>query len=51
MRHRIQLQMDSIRPILEYYEAKGLLHRVNGDNQIENVYREVRDILGESPHA
>lgn len=51
VRHRIQLQMDSIRPILEYYEAKGLLRRVNGDNQIENVYREVRDILGESPHA
>lgn len=48
VRHRIQLQMDSIRPILEFYEAKGILHRVNGDEAIEKVYRDIRDILGEA---
>ena len=44
--HRIQLQMDSIRPILEHYEQLGLLTRVNGEQPIENVYREVRNVLG-----
>lgn len=50
VRHRIQLQMDSIRPILAYYEDKGLLHRIKGDNAIEKVYRDIRDILGESDY-
>lgn len=43
--HRINLQMESIRPILDYYDNRGLLHRVNGDQPIEVVYREVRNIL------
>ncbi|AXY26497.1 adenylate kinase [Suicoccus acidiformans] len=45
--HRIQLQMDSIRPILEHYEAANLLTKINGDQAIETVYREIRNILGE----
>lgn len=43
--HRISLQMESIRPILDYYNQRGLLHTVNGDQGIEDVYREVRSIL------
>lgn len=45
--HRIQLQMDSIRPILEHYEARDVLTRIDGDQAIETVYREIRNILGE----
>ncbi|WP_124058140.1 adenylate kinase [Vaginisenegalia massiliensis] len=43
--HRINLQMESIRPILDYYEERGLLHKINGQQDIEDVYRDVRDIL------
>lgn len=43
--HRIQLQMESIRPILEYYDQRGLLHKINGEQSIEDVHREVRVIL------
>lgn len=43
--HRINLQMESIQPILEYYEELGLLHRVNGEESIEQVYRNIRNIL------
>lgn len=43
--HRITLQMESIRPILDYYNQRGLLHTINGDQAIEDVYREVRSIL------
>lgn len=43
--HRIQLQMESIRPILDYYNQRGLLHTINGDQAIEEVYRQVRSVL------
>lgn len=43
--HRINLQMESIRPILDYYKERGLLHEINGDQSIEEVYREIRIIL------
>lgn len=43
--YRINLQMESIRPILEYYEAKGLLHKVDGEQSIDAVYQEIRNIL------
>ncbi|MBD3948948.1 adenylate kinase [Tuanshanicoccus lijuaniae] len=43
--HRINLQMESIRPILDYYDQRGLLHTIEGDQTIEEVYREVRSIL------
>ena len=46
--HRISLQMESIRPILDYYNQRGLLHTINGDQAIEDVYREVRSILEEN---
>lgn len=46
VKHRIQLQMESIQPILDYYQELGLLHRVHGEDEIEQVYREIRDILG-----
>lgn len=45
--HRIQLQMDSISPILDHYRQEGILHEVNGQEDIEVVYRHIRDILGE----
>lgn len=43
--YRINLQMESIRPILDYYDQRGLLHKVNGEQSIEEVYREIRTIL------
>ncbi len=45
--HRIQLQMESIQPILDYYDSKDMLHRVNGEEEIETVYRQIKAILGE----
>lgn len=44
--HRIQLQIDTTAPILSYFEDKGILHNINGEQPIELVYRQARDILG-----
>ncbi len=46
--HRIELQIDSIRPILEYYQEAGILHQINGEESIEAVYQNVQSILGDS---
>lgn len=43
--HRINLQMESIAPILDYYKELGILYRVNGQDSIENVYANVQAIL------
>lgn len=43
--HRINLQMESIRPILDYYDERGVLHKVDGDRAIDEVYSEVQNIL------
>ncbi|MCR8969712.1 adenylate kinase [Facklamia sp. 7083-14-GEN3] len=43
--HRINLQMESIQPILAYYEELGLLHRVSGENSIDQVYSKIQEIL------
>lgn len=45
--HRINLQMESIEPILSYYEELGLLHRVSGEDSIEQVYRNVQKVLAD----
>lgn len=47
--YRINLQMESIRPILDYYAQRGLLHKVNGEQEIEVVYQEIRHILENLP--
>lgn len=43
--HRIQLQMESIEPILTYYDELGLLHKVSGEDSIDQVYSNVQSIL------
>lgn len=45
--YRINLQMESIRPILDYYADRGLLYKVNGEQEIDTVYEDIRKILAE----
>ncbi len=32
-------------PLVDFYEEKGLLHTINGDQDIEDVYKEIKSIL------
>ena len=32
-------------PLLDFYEKKGLLHTVNGDQDIDKVFAEIKAIL------
>lgn len=44
--NRIRINLEQSAPILAYYSNKGLLHTVNGEIGIENVFSEVQNIIG-----
>ena len=44
--NRIRINQEQSAPILEYYSNKGLLHTVDGEIGIENVFSEVQNIIG-----
>lgn len=33
-------------PLIEYYEKKGVLHTVDGTQTMEDVFKNITDILG-----
>ena len=44
--NRIRINQEQSAPILEYYSNKGLLHTVDGEIGIENVFSEVQNLIG-----
>jgi adenylate kinase len=44
--HRLQLYHHDTEPLLRYYQERGILYRVNGEQDIDAVEREVRTALG-----
>lgn len=44
--NRIRINQEQSAPILEYYSNKGLLHTVDGEIGIENVFSEVQNTIG-----
>jgi adenylate kinase len=45
VRNRLKVYEDSTRPLINYYEGKGLLHTVDGGQSPEQVYRDIHGIL------
>ncbi len=45
VRNRLVVYERSTKPLIEYYTNKGLLHTVNGDNEIDLVDAEIRAVL------
>lgn len=44
--NRIRVNQEQSKPILEFYAEKGLLHTVDGEIGIENVFTEIQNIIG-----
>ena len=42
MVRRLKVYEEQTQPLIAYYEQKGLLFRVDGDNEIDAVYAEIR---------
>lgn len=46
VKNRLAVYEKQTAPLIDYYEKKGLLRTVNGDNDIEKVFEDIRSILG-----
>ena len=47
VRTRLAVYREATAPLVGYYRAKGLLARVNGEGDIEQVYASLRTAVGE----
>lgn len=43
--NRIQINLEQSQPIIEFYSEKGLLHTVDGEIGIDNVFTEIQKII------
>lgn len=46
VRRRLQIYEADTRPLIDYYDQKGLLHIVDGSRAVELVFQEIQEHLG-----
>jgi adenylate kinase len=44
--NRLEVNVKQTQPLLDFYQEKGLLKRVNGDQEISNVFNDIDELLG-----
>lgn len=44
--NRLHIYEKSTKPLLEYYNNKGLLVNINGDGKINEIFQEIKKVLG-----
>ena len=42
------MYQEKTEPIIDHYRQQGVLHEVNGNDTIENVFREIDKIISKS---
>ena len=45
VKKRLEVYHEQTQPLLDYYKAKGILHRVDGTGDIDNIYNEIIHVL------
>ncbi len=40
---RLSWNEEKMKPVVEYYEKRGMITRINGENTIENIHKEILD--------
>ncbi len=45
-RNRLKVYLEQTHPVVEYYEERGILHSVDGEQSIENVFERIMHSLG-----
>ena len=45
VKQRLTTYHDQTQPLIEYYSSRGLLYRVNGNNEVSAVFAEIRKVL------
>ena len=46
IKHRLDVYEQQTSPLVEYYQQRGLLNKVDGDRPVDVVYLDVKDQLG-----
>lgn len=46
VKNRLEVNLKMNTPLIDFYEKKGLLYQVNGNQEIANVFANIQDILG-----
>ncbi|MBB3870053.1 adenylate kinase [Geobacillus sp. NFOSA3] len=44
--NRLEVNIKQTQPLLEFYEKKGYLRHINGQQDIEKVFADIRELLG-----
>lgn len=47
VQNRLSVNIEQTKPLLDFYEEKGYLRKVHGDQDIDDVFKEIQTILGE----
>jgi adenylate kinase len=45
IRRRLEVYHNQTSPVLDYYQSKGELHRVNGDRQLEEITSSLKELI------
>jgi adenylate kinase len=45
VKRRLEIYEEKTKPLLEYYDAKGILYNVNGMQEFNNVYEDIILVL------
>ncbi|KAB2951397.1 adenylate kinase [Heliorestis acidaminivorans] len=44
--NRLTVYNNQTAPLIEYYQAKGLFHKINGEQEMQEVFQDIVNILG-----
>jgi adenylate kinase len=44
--NRLEVNMNQAQPLLDFYRSKGYLHNINGQQEIEQVFADICELLG-----
>lgn len=47
VKNRLTVNIESSKPILDFYEKEGIVHTIDGDRDIDDVFQEVKQIIDE----
>ena len=49
-KRRVDTYLAQTWPVVSYYEARGLLHRIDGSQSVDHVQQRIVEALGPQPH-
>ena len=45
VKNRLDVNIKLNTPLVDFYKNQGILHNINGEQSIEDVYKDIREVL------